>query len=84
MSLNKIHSRLSRILIKHYFSLVRGNSIFEPYRRLSIEHNENVRKDIDQMKESGIISPVESTWAFPVVITTKKDRGFASVLVITA
>ena len=75
MSLDDIRPVSSRIPTKHYFSLVNDNSIFEPYRRIFPAHNEIVRKEIDRMYETGIISPSESAWAFPVVITTKKDGG---------
>ena len=74
-SLDYIRPGSSRISTKHYFSLVSGNTIFEPYRRLSPAHNEIVCKEVDRMYEAGIISPVESAWAFPVVITAKKDGG---------
>ena len=36
-------------------------------------HNEVVRKEVDRMLAAGIITAVESSWTYPVVIDTRKD-----------
>lgn len=38
-------------------------------------YNEVIKKEVDRLLESGIITRTESSWISPVVIVTKKDGG---------
>lgn len=40
---------------------------------MSPGHNEIVRKELDKMLDAGEISPTILSWAFPLIIPTKKD-----------
>ena len=44
----------------------------QPYR-LPHAYRETVRKDLQEMEESGIIEPSASEWAAPIVLVKKKD-----------
>lgn len=44
----------------------------QPYR-LPYAYRETVKKELEEMKEAGIITPSNSQWASPTVLVPKKD-----------
>lgn len=57
----------------HKFELTSGDPIFQKLRRVPPAYNEIIRKEFDRMLAAGIIKPVESARASPVVLSSKKD-----------
>ncbi len=47
--------------------------MYQKERRMSPAHYEIFRKEIDRMLLAGIVTPVESSWTSPFVITTRKE-----------
>ena len=65
--------RPAEVPIKHDFELDNTNPIYHSARRMASLHIAIVRKELDKMMESGIITPSSSAWSFPIVIVSKKE-----------
>lgn len=61
------------IAAKHHINTVPHPPIqLRPYRRPQTEYEE-IKKQLDSIKEKGLIRDSDSPWAFPVTMTKKKD-----------
>ena len=57
----------------HYFTLTDYNPIHFHPRRLHPHYDEIFKKEVDRMLAAGVIKPVESELAFPVLLVGKPD-----------
>ena len=60
-------------LAEHRIPTVENNAVRLPPYRLPHAYRELVRKELDEMLQSGIIETSRSDWASPIVLVKKKD-----------
>ena len=60
-------------MAEHNIETGTANPIRLPPYRLPHAYRETVRKELNEMEESGVIEPSVSEWASPVVLVQKKD-----------
>ena len=65
--------RPSNVDVRHKFELTNDRPIFQKLRRVPPAYNAVIKKEVDHLLETGIITRTESSWTSPVVIVTKKD-----------
>ena len=65
--------RPSEVNTIHHFTLTDYSPIHFRPRRLHPHYQDIVRREVDRMLEAGVIVPVESEWAFPLLIIGKPD-----------
>ena len=80
----EIRSLLSRFLevvsagpgrtqLVHHRIPTTSTPIRQPPYRIPRAYYTEVIKELEEMKEAGIIEPSKSEWAFPIVVVRKKD-----------
>lgn len=66
--------RPANVSFKHWFELKPCvKPVYQRMRRMSPKHK-IVRHETDKMLKAGVITLASSSWSFPVLIATKKDR----------
>lgn len=61
-------------LVKHSIPLQPGTKpIRQPPRRLGLEKDAEVERQISDLQERGLIEPADGAWSSPVVLVRKKD-----------
>lgn len=78
--LSNYHDVLSGIpgrtnLAQHKIEVEAGRPIRQPPYRLAQAYRDEVKKELKEMLEAGIIEHSSSEWASPMVIVGKKDGG---------
>ena len=59
--------------VKHTIDTGSAEPIQVPPRRVPFHKREEIRRQVDEMLETGIIEPSESSWSSPVVLVAKPD-----------
>ena len=59
--------------VKHTINTGSAELIQVPPRRVPFHKREEIRRQVDEMLEAGIIEPSESSWSSPVVLVAKPD-----------
>ena len=70
---SSIANLTSTPLIKHYISTGNAKPIKQRAYRASHHHHKEIKKQVEEMLQNGIIKPSVSPWASPVVMV-KKDK----------
>lgn len=65
--------RPSNVKYEHKFELTSDQPIFQKLGRVPPNYSEIVMIEVDRMLDAGIVTRIESSWKFPVVIMNKKD-----------
>ena len=65
--------RPSEVTTVHHFTLTDYTPIHFRPRRIHPHYQEIVRQEVERMLEAGVIRPVESEWAFPILLVGKPD-----------
>lgn len=58
---------------RHKFELTSDDPILQKMRQVPPAYNEIMRKEIDHILAAGVITPLESAWTSPVVLSSKKE-----------
>lgn len=64
--------RPSKVEVRDKFEFTTEDPIFQKLRQVPKAYNEIIRNEVTRILEVGIITPVESAWTSPVVLSSKK------------
>lgn len=67
------HLEPSNVRVVYNFELNDGNKTHLRTRQMSPKHYAVVKKDVKEVLEVKVITPVSSAWSFTVVTVTKKE-----------
>ena len=60
-------------LVRHQIDTGEARPVRQPARRLPLAKRDEAEKQVEKMKEAGIIEPSVSPWVSPIVLVRKKD-----------
>lgn len=64
-------------LVSHEIPVVQGtNPVRQPPRRLGMEKDQEVERQVKDLVAKGMVEPTDSSWSSPVVLVKKKDDSW--------
>ena len=64
-------------LVEHEIPVEDGTQpIRQPPRRLGPEKDNEVQRQVDELRQKGLVEPANSAWSSPVVLVKKKDNSW--------
>ena len=66
-------------LVKHNIDTGDHPPIKQNPRRLPLVQTEEARAQLKELLEQGLIKPISSPWASPIVLVRKKDSSFKTL-----